>query len=35
MAGFPYLEIGERATKDNGAWAERHENGVWMGGGRR
>ena len=34
MAGFEYLEVGERVTKDNGAYAERTESGIRIGGGR-
>ena len=34
MAGFPYLAVGETAELDNGAWAERTEHGVVIGGGR-
>ncbi len=34
MAGFPYLEIGERATLPNGDYAVRTSAGIYIGGGR-
>ena len=34
MAGFDYLEVGEEATKPNGAYAMRTEGGIYIGGGR-
>ena len=34
LAGFDYLDVGEQATKPNGAYARRTPSGIHIGGGR-